>query len=236
MEIKYNKIIYEIKEHIGYLILNDPPANKTTGELLGELIQFVRSHLVNSSLKGLIITGSGRHYSSGADVEELKKIITDNSRMEENQLMSYPACYLENRTAYQFLESLDIPVISAVRGVCIGSGMELALCSHIRICAKGGTLGLPESTFGLLPGLTGTLRCLELMGLGTALELILSGRTLTSEEALGIGLADVIVSKKGLMSYCEGLMQYIISGGTYKKEQVKEYIRDYNRGYKTLNG
>lgn len=233
MKINLNKVSFEEKDNIGYIFINDPPANKTTGLFLKELIYLVRYHIAQSKVKGIIITGNGRHYSSGADVEELKNIIASNSAMDnDNNLISYPAWYVENRATFKFFESLKIPIISAIKGICIGSGMELALCSHIRICASGSKLGLPESTFGLIPGLTGTLRYLELIGLGKALELILNGEILSAEEAMEIELIDSIVNKKEILSYCEELMNFILGKETYSKEKIKEYINEFNEIYK----
>jgi len=232
MKIELSKVSFEEKDNIGYILINDPPANKMTGVFLKEFIDIVRNYVAKSKVKGIIISGNGRHYSSGADVEELKEIIAVNSKMDNNNLISFPTWYQENRATFNFFESLDIPVISAIKGICIGSGMELALCSHIRICANGSTLGLPESTFGFIPGLTGTFRYLELMGLGKAIELILSGETLSAEEARESGLVDCIVNKKEILNYCEELMKYIVHNEVeYSKERIEEYIENFNEIY-----
>ena len=233
MKVQLNKISFEIKDSIGYLIINDPPANKMTPVFLKELIFIVRQYVAPSRIRGLIITGNGRHYSSGADVEQLKEIVATQSMLDSNnELVAFPAWYLENRTTFNYFYSLNIPVISAINGFCIGSGLELALCSHIRICGKGSMLGLPESTFGFLPGVTGTLRYLELMGLGKALELVLSGESLSADEALKLGLVDGVVEKKETLTYCEGLLGFILQNHTtYEKDNIQEYIEKFNKIY-----
>jgi enoyl-CoA hydratase/carnithine racemase len=200
--VNLNKIYYEEKDNIGYIVINDPPSNKMTRLFLEELVQLFRETIVNSKVYGIIITGKGRHYSSGADVDELKDMIRCNLEIKENEIIDYPKCYLEIRDSFNYLNNLSIPVISSINGFCIGSGFELALCSHVRIVGKGSILGLPESTFGILPGVTGTLRYTELLGIGKAMELVLSGENLSSEEAYELGLIDQIVSKKENLKYC----------------------------------
>ncbi|MCK4259551.1 MAG: enoyl-CoA hydratase/isomerase family protein [Halanaerobiales bacterium] len=237
MKIELNKVYFEEKDNIGYLVINDPPANKTTALFLKELIFMVREYISQSKVKGIIITGKGRTYSSGADVDQLKEIVATQSKLDSNDnLVGYPIWYLENRATFNYFNSLDIPVISAIKGMCIGSGMELALCSHIRICSKNSLMGLPESTFGFLPGVTGTLRVLELVGLGKALELVFNGEILSVEEAMEIGLVDGIVSKKELLPYCEGLMKFILQNEKmYSKKYIEKYITEYNKVCKTSN-
>lgn len=237
MKIELNKLTFEEKDDIGYIIINDPPANKMTALFLEEFTYMVRRYIAKSRVKGIIIAGKGRHYSSGADVEQLKEIVSIQSMVDSNNnLVAYPVWYLINRTTFDFFNSLSIPVISAIKGLCIGSGFELALCSHIRICGTGSILGLPESTFGFLPGVTGTLRCVELIGLGKALELVLSGETFSAEEAMEMGLIDGVVNKKETLSYCEDLMKFILqSKSAYSKENISEYIKAFNKNYKNIS-
>lgn len=237
MRVELEKIKYEEKRSIGYITINDPPANKMTGLFLKEFIYLVRRYIIGSNVKGIIITGNGRHYSSGADVDELKKIISEQSLFDDDDnLIAYPVWYIENRTTFSCFESLSVPVISAINGLCIGSGFELSLCSHIRVCGGGSILGLPEATFGILPGVTGTLRYVELMGLGNAIKYVVTGETFSAETAFKLGLVDEIVNKKQTVNYCEELMKFIISKPEkYSKFNKAKYIDDFRVLYKNNN-
>lgn len=237
MKIEGKKLYLEIKNNIGHLVIHDPPANKMTPEFLREFIQMVRGHVASQGLKGIIIRGHGRHYSSGADVEQLQEIVVQQSIIDgEGTPVAYPVWYVENRNAFDYFNGVNIPVISSINGLCFGSGFELALCSHIRICGTGSLMGLPESAFGLLPGVTGTLRSLELIGLGRALELVLRGETLSAQEALEIGLIDGIVDKKETLSFCEGLMDFILNQeASYDKAKGMEYVKAFQRAYQQIN-
>ncbi len=233
MKIELTKVYYEEKDNIGYIVINEPPANKMTSLFLKEFTYLVHEHITQSKVKGIIITGKGRHFCSGADVDQLQEMVATNCIMSsEGDLTAYPVWYVDNRMAFDYFSQLNIPVISAINGFCIGSGFELALCSHIRICGNGAFVGLPESTFGIMPGVTGTLRYLELIGLGKSLELILNGDTFYAEEALKIGVIDGIVNKKETLTYCEKLIRFILEDDKpYSKVNVTEYIKRFNEIY-----
>ncbi len=88
-----------------------------------------------------------------------------------------------------------MPVVAAIRGVCLGSALELALFCHLRICAPGSVLGLPESTFGLIPGCGGVQKMIAIAGRARALELILSGETFSGEDAHRWKIVDTLCGK-----------------------------------------
>ncbi len=136
----------------------------------------------SEDLKAVIIHGNGRHYSSGADINELLHNV-------DEQIM------VENYRSFTMIEELEIPVISAIRGVCLGSAFELALFSHFRVCSDDAVLGLPESTFNLMPGIGGIKRVAMLAGNAKAIELTLRGNTFPASDALAMGLVDVVVPK-----------------------------------------
>lgn len=226
MKIEFSKVFFEERDEVGYVVLNDPPANRMTEVFWEEIYRLVTEHIAGSKVKGIIIYGNGRHYSSGVEVDRLKSEIARQVKVEElGQFITVPQGYRKDRLAFGFFGTLEIPVISAINGLCIGSGLELALWSHIRICGHGSTLGLPESTFGMIPGLGGTLRSLELCGLGRALEMVLSGQTYTAEEALHLGLVDGVTGKKETLAYCEGLLQFILRNECrYQKKNIPQYL------------
>ena len=175
-----------VDEGIGRLILNQPPSNTMTMNFFDELQEVVKVITVTRNLKALIIYGNGRHYSSGADIAELLLNV-------DQQVM------LENYRTFSRIEQMDIPVISAIRGVCLGSAFELALFSHFRICAEDAVLGLPESGFNIMPGIGGIQRVAKLAGNAAALEITLRGNTFRASEALSLGLVDIVVPKKEVL-------------------------------------
>jgi enoyl-CoA hydratase len=178
---------WSISQRIGRLTLNQPPSNTMTMGFFRELQMFMHEISTAKNLRAIIISGNGRHFSSGADITELL-INVDEQTM------------LDNYKALVMLEQLKIPVISAIRGVCLGSAFEMALFSHFRICSEDAVLGLPESTFNLMPGLGGIQRVANLSGKAKAVELILRGNTFTANDAMEMGLVDAVVPKGEALS------------------------------------
>jgi enoyl-CoA hydratase/carnithine racemase len=188
---------WKIENCIGHLVLNQPPANTMTRLFFEELSELTGSLIPNSSFKALLIYGKGRHFSSGADHFDLRTRI--NKSFQDEPLNEMPAFMEQNMESFIFLHNLQIPTFAAIRGTCLGSALELALTCKYRICAEGTVLGFPETSFGLMPGCGGTIRLQAISGLHNAMELILSGKNFSAEEALKYGIVHKVVHKKGLL-------------------------------------
>ncbi len=136
---------------------------------------------------------------------------------------------LGNLKSFRFFDELEIPVVAAIRGVCLGSALELALFCHCRICGEGSVLGLPESTFGLLPGCGGIQKMEILAGLPRAMELILSGSTFTPEDALRWHVIDCIVPKENTIDEAVNFIRAV--GNGYSRARAGSYIFKHLRRY-----
>jgi enoyl-CoA hydratase/carnithine racemase len=197
-----DSVLYREFGSVGYLSLNRPPKNELTVEMferLGELF-FEKSARLN--LKGFIISGEGRHFSSGADVDSLKKALLRGNEWDRDRL----SAHLE---VFKMIEDSDVPVVAAVKGVCLGAGMELAMACSYRLASRNAIFALPEAELGIMPGCGGTIRLPHLVGKGTALELVLSGRRLLAEEAVTLGLADILVERSELLSVAKTLIDRV---------------------------
>jgi enoyl-CoA hydratase/carnithine racemase len=140
--------------------------------------------------KTIIITGSGsKAFTAGAD---LKERINMNSKEVQGYLEKARKTYLE-------IESLPQPVIAAVNGLCIGGGLEMSLACDLRIAASHSLFSLPEVRIGIIPGVGGTQRLLRAVGDLYAKELILTGKKISAERALSIGLINETVGDQPVM-------------------------------------
>ncbi|HLR35318.1 MAG TPA: enoyl-CoA hydratase/isomerase family protein [Tissierellales bacterium] len=229
MDIALTNLSFSINEKVGMLTLKGPKGNQMTNNLINDLIEVFSEYVFPSDIHGLIIKGHGRHFSSGADVDELIDKVIDNSIIEGGKVLSYPNWFIKNKSIFCGINKMKIPVITAVKGFCIGSGLELALSGHIRICAEGSIIGFPESTFGLLPGATGTYRAFEILGLGNAVTMVLDGQLISSELAIEKGLFHKSCPKKEVFNYCEDLMDFILEKDElYNLEKVGEYLIEFD--------
>jgi len=221
MQLIYNTIKFTLDDGIGHLVLSQPPSNAMTLEFFLELGILVGKMQEMQSLKAIIISGEGRHFSSGAALNELLGL-ADIPSKGENQRNGTVLMDLLNRNldAFLFFEQTEIPVISAIRGACLGSAFELAIFSHFRFCSEDAVIGLPETTFGLIPGIGGISGVAALAGKSIAMELILRGNTFTGLEALKMNLVDGIFPKK----------QVVASS----IEFARSIIRNYNKRKKNL--
>ena len=213
-----NKTInWEIEDKIGYLTLVSAPKNKMDSRFFGEFNTIISKIERNQKLRGLIIQSKGRHFSSGADVEELLSMLKSSMHV-------IPPSIRNNSEAFKILNKLEFPVVACIKGICYGSGLELALCANFRVASKNSMLCLPETGFGIMPGLGGIYNSLKCMGTARALEFVLSGNSLSSEEALNYGLVDLIEGKDELAAIAKKLVN--LSSDNYRKELKPIYLKE----------
>ena len=179
----------EVDGGLGHLIIDDPPGNEMGPDLFVELARLCEEELPGLDVRGLVVEGRGRHFSSGARIPDLVQLLGGEKGEE---------MVAENHASFGALAELPYPTVAAIRGCCFGVGLELALTCRTRIAAERAVFALPEAEFGLIPGCGGTARLQRLVGPSRAVDLILSGRTLGAEEALEIGLVDRVVPKRDL--------------------------------------
>jgi enoyl-CoA hydratase/carnithine racemase len=221
--MSFKSLDWSIKEDIGYLVLNQPPANAMTLTFFDDLYDLTEKLKKPESLKGIIVSGTGRHFSSGADLKELTQSINNGLSLNDNT----PEFMKRNLESFKIIEDLSIPVIAAIKGVCIGSAFELALFCHVRLCATNAVVGLPESTFGLIPGLGGIQKILEHTSKAKAMELIFKGNTINAQEALKIGIIDRISTKDQLMFSAEKLIG--IATSNYRRYNKNDYLQQFDK-------
>ena len=172
------------------LMVMDVP-NETMNTLKAEFANDVSELLTeitnDKSIKGLvIISGKPNSFIAGADISMLDACTDEESA----QAISKQAHHV-----FAQLENLSIPVVAAINGPCLGGGLELALACHKRVCSNSEKtmLGLPEVQLGLLPGGGGTQRLPKLVGIGKALDIMLTGKNIRPKQALKMGLVDDLV-------------------------------------------
>jgi len=210
------------------LTMNAPSNNLMTADFFVQyeaVMTEVEERAKSEHIKGMVICGGGRHFSTGADVEAL----ADRSSKEsyDDSTGTLPAGHIKQKHYFPFLRLLPFPVVSAVTGFCIGSGSEIAVNSHYRIIEKNARVGQPESTFGILPALGGVARTIDICGMQNAYELVMSGELITAERAYDIGWADIFAEKKQSVPEAEKLIEYISANEDFAPGRAKEIMSRY---------
>lgn len=188
--MSYQFLQLEIADKIAVVSLNNPPVHSLKMPLLRELDIMLDELYQNSDVKVIIITGAGKTFASGADIDEISQLTTHQQAKDMSAF---------GQKVFLKLESGPKPVIAAINGFCLGGGLELAMSCHIRIASDRSMMGLPEIALGIIPGFGGTQRLPRIVGMSKATEMILSGEPVRAEEALAIGLVNKVVSKDTLL-------------------------------------
>ncbi|MBY7144279.1 enoyl-CoA hydratase/isomerase family protein [Virgibacillus sp. NKC19-3] len=190
MEYQFLNLTYE--SNIAIVEINAPPANTLSTKCISELRATIQDVATREDIHGLIITGGGRFFSAGADIKEFVPALGDTQKGLELSKAGQSLC--------NEIEGLQKPVIAAINGPALGGGMELAMACHYRIASEGAVFGLPELKLGLLPSFGGTQRLSRITNTATALDIILTGKQLTSKEAQDLDIVQVTVPEEDLIS------------------------------------
>jgi 3-hydroxyacyl-CoA dehydrogenase len=170
---------YEVKGSTAVITLNNPPVNGLGHATRSGIFDGLKKALADKAVKAIVITGAGKAFSGGADIKEFN---TAKSSAEPNL-----------HTVIAAIEAADKPVVAAVHSVAMGGGLELALGCHYRVAAPGAQIALPEVKLGLLPGAGGTQRLPRVVGVETALNMIVSGNPVMSEKLAATKLFDQMI-------------------------------------------
>lgn len=197
------------------LKLNRPEVrNALNEELRTAVAREVRTAEVDPSVRAIVLTGEGpKAFSAGADIHAL--IL----RTPQGMLGQLHADRIDF-----ILERSTKPVLAAINGYAFGGGFELALACSIRIASENATVGLPEVNLGIFPSLGGTQRLPRLVGVGRAMEMILSARILTAQEALEFGIVSRVVPREKLLDEAVELAATIASKGPVAVRLAKDAI------------
>jgi len=209
-------ILYNVENGVAVVTFNRPKVlNALNNQTIEELAAIVEDLQKNKTVKGVIITGSGeKAFISGADINELSAIDSLQGK----------AFARKGQKVYLALENLGKPVIAAVNGYALGGGCELAMACHIRLASENAVFGQPEVNLGIIPGYGGTQRLPRLIGKGPALEIILSGKMISAQEALRLGLVNRVVPADQLMEEAKTLLATILSRGPLAVKYALEAV------------
>jgi enoyl-CoA hydratase/carnithine racemase len=195
----------EHDDGVAEVVLDRPPVNQFDAALVEAVLaavppldedERVRAVLVRSAVPRMFAAGGDLPWMARAPLEE--------------QVAFVARC----QQAYTAFEALAAPVVVAIEGPCLGGGLELSLCCDIRVAGAGATLGLPETTVGLIAGAGGTQRLVRAVGQGVARDLLLTGRRLSGAEAGAMGIVSRVVEDGGALEAARAVARQLADGAT----------------------
>lgn len=211
----------EVQGHVGVMTINRPEAlNALNLEVLADLKTALDAVEANDDIYVVVLTGEGRSFVAGADIAQMRDFGAVDAK---NFSDAGNAVFLR-------IENLSKPVIAAVNGFALGGGCELAMACDIRIASEKAKFGQPEVSLGITPGFGGTQRLPRIVGIGKAMELILSAKVISALEAKEIGLVNQVVSPEELIPSAMALAAAISAQAQIAVRASKQCIR---RGMQT---
>ena len=217
----------ELKDNICIIRVDREEAlNAMNPTVLHELFDNVSSSINDKNIGAIIITGSGdKAFIAGADIKLMEKLDKKGGR-EFGAL---------GQKVTNLIEESSKPVIAAINGFALGGGCEIALACHLRFASKNAKFGQPEVKLGLIPGWGGTQRLPKIVGKGNAIELIIGGHIIDSNEALRIGLVNKVFDQDKLLDESISFAKIIEANGPFAVSQSLKCIND-SSNYSLIEG
>jgi len=198
---------------IAIVLLNRPDQlNALSDELMEELVSALTELDRDERVRAIVLGGSERAFAAGADIGELA------------QASAIDLYYQRRIERWDAIRGLWTPLIAAVSGYCLGGGCELAMACDLIVASESAQFGQPETGLGIIPGAGGTQRLTRAVGKALAMDVILSGRRLSVDEALAAGLVARVVPNEAWLEEAKGLAREIAEKGPVGTRLAKESV------------
>jgi enoyl-CoA hydratase len=216
-------VVVEREDQIAVALLNRPQQlNALSDELMGELVDSLDELDRDDAVRCIVVGGSERAFAAGADIGQLAQ--TSSIEMYAQRRVDH----------WDQIRALRTPLVAAVSGFCLGGGCELAMACDLIVASETAKFGQPETGLGIMPGAGGTQRLTRAVGKALAMDVILSGRFLSADEALRAGLVARVVVKEAWLAEAKRVARDIASKGPVANRLAKEAIDRADEGPLTL--
>lgn len=213
----FETILFEKRGPVAYVTLNRPSKlNSYNVQMRDDLYQVWSAVRDDPEVRVAILAGAGdRAFCVGADLSEFgtapSPIVARQTRFE--------------RPVWELWLSLPQPLIAAIHGFCLGSGIEMSLCCDLRLASDDAQFGLPEVELGLLAAAGGTQTVPRALGYSAGIQLLLTGRRIDATEAQRLGLVDHVMRRSDLLPFAESLAQRLLSLAPVAVRSIKQAVR-----------
>jgi enoyl-CoA hydratase len=212
-------VLVEREPPVGIVLLNRPEAlNALNDEVMGLLVDALTGLDADDAIGCIVLGGSEKAFAAGADIGQMA---------EASAMDMYEARRIDRWDA---IRRIRTPLVAAVSGFCLGGGNELAMACDLIVASETARFGQPETGLGIIPGAGGTQRLTRAIGKAKAMDVILSGRFLTAEEAERAGLVARVVAKEAWLEEAKAVARSIAEKGPIAQRLAKEAV---NRAYES---
>jgi len=212
------KIEKTVDSTIWTLFIQHPPANALTSDLISEMHKAILLFQADDFARAMILTAQGeRFFCSGADINRILAISSPEQGAELAQ---------EGQRLCDAIEQCDKPVIAAINGLCIGGGNEIAIACHMRIASTRAKFSQPEINLGIIPAFGATQRLPKLIGPSKARKMMLTGDIIAAQDAVTIGLVDLVVQPEKLLDSAFFLIKKILKNSQICITSIQRAVRD----------
>jgi enoyl-CoA hydratase len=206
-------VLVERDEPVAVVLLNRPDAlNALSDELMGALVEALEELDRDDAVRCIVLGGSDRAFAAGADIGQLAQ--TSSIEMYSQRRVDH----------WDQIRALRTPLVAAVSGFCLGGGCELAMACDLIVASETAKFGQPETGLGIMPGAGGTQRLTRAVGKAVAMDVILSGRFLSADEALRAGLVARVVAKEAWLAEAKRVARDIAAKGPVANRLAKEAV------------
>lgn len=217
--MSYKTVLFAVEDRVATLTFNRPEKlNALSTEMISEIDAVLDRVKNDSEIRVLIMTGQGRAFIAGADLNEFLRF----DPLKAKQFANFGQAVIAK------LEQLPIPTIACVNGFALGGGCELAMACDIIYASEAAKFGQPEVNLGIMPGFGGSQRLARLVGKGLAKELCLTGRIVDAAEAKTTGLVARVFPAATFMEECTKVARDLTAKGRFSLQSIKETI---DRGF-----
>ncbi len=213
MTLTYQNITTAVEDQVGIVTLNRPKVlNALNHELMAELVKALEAFDRDDAIRVIVLTGGERAFAAGADIKEMSDETTV-SIMDKDQFSTWDR-----------IKNVRKPIIAAVSGYALGGGCELVMNCDIIIASETAQFGQPEINLGVIPGAGGTQRLTRVVGKYKAMELILTGRPFTANEAHQLGLVNKVAPVELFLEEAKAMAKEIAKKSPIAVKLAKESI------------
>jgi enoyl-CoA hydratase len=213
MTLTYKNILTAREDDIGIVSLNRPNVlNALNHELMDELVKALEEFDKDDAVKAIVLTGSERAFAAGADIKEMADETTISIMLKDRF------------ATWDRVKNIKKPIIAAVSGFALGGGCELAMTCDIIVASESAQFGQPEITIGVIPGAGGTQRLTRCVGKYKAMEMILTGKSISAREAYDYGLVNRVVPTELFLEEAKKLAHEIAKKPPIAVRAAKEAI------------